>query len=69
MMHFGKGPVLKDALPSLRDDAARIERILIVVEIDSVMEELPSFQEETRERIRQHLAMLATHKDKQSYSR
>lgn len=59
MMDFGKGPVLKDASPWLRNDADRIERVLTVTETDSVIEGLPPFQEETRERIRQHLTTLA----------
>ena len=55
MTNFGKGPTLKEAAPSLRDDASRIERILTVVETDSVIEELPPFDPETRERIRRAL--------------
>jgi hypothetical protein len=55
MTDFGKGPVLKDASPWLRDVADRIEHILAVTETDSVIEGLPPFQEETRDRIRQHL--------------
>jgi hypothetical protein len=48
---FGKGPVLKDACVWLRDDRARHERILDVTERNSVIEGLPPFQEETRQRI------------------
>jgi hypothetical protein len=55
MTNFGTGPTLKDASPYLRDDKSRIERILAVTEINSVIEGLPPFQEETRERIRQAL--------------
>ena len=60
-MDFGSGPVLKNASPWLRNDADRIERILTVTETDSVIEGLPPFQEKTRDRIRQNLAMLAAH--------
>ena len=55
MMNFGNGPLLKDISPYLRDDKSRIERILTVTEINSVIEGLPPFQKETRERIRQAL--------------
>ena len=55
MKDFGKGPTLKDACPWLRDNEARIEQILAVAEINSVMEGLPPFQNETRERIRRRL--------------
>ncbi len=48
---FGKGPILKDAYPWLRDDRARHERILDVTERNSVIEGLPPFQEETRQKI------------------
>jgi hypothetical protein len=61
MTDFGKGPVLKDVSPWLRDEAERIEHILTVTETDSVIEGLPPFQEETRERIRLHLRNLAAH--------
>jgi len=59
MMDFGKGPTLKEASPWLRDDQARIERILIIAETDSVIEGLPRFEEETRELIRCRLTSLA----------
>jgi len=55
MTDFGKGPILKDFSPWLRDEAERIEHILSVTETDSVIEGLPPFQEETKERIRQNL--------------
>jgi hypothetical protein len=55
MTNFGKGPTLKEASPSLRDDASRIERILTVTEVNSVIEGLPPFDSETRERIRRAL--------------
>ena len=55
MTDFGKGPTLKEASPWLRDNDARIEQILTVTEINSVVEGLPPFQDETRERIRRRL--------------
>jgi hypothetical protein len=55
MKSFGKGAILKDAFPQLRDDKSRIERILAVAEADSVIEGLPPFDEETRNRLRQQL--------------
>lgn len=59
MTDFGKGPTLKEASPWLRNNDARIEQILTVTEINSVVEGLPPFQAETRERIRQRLTDLA----------
>jgi hypothetical protein len=59
MTDFGKGATLKEASPHLRNDQARIERILTVVETDSVIEGLPSFGEETRRQIRERLIKLA----------
>ena len=59
MTDFGKGPTLKEASPWLRDNDARIEQILTVTEINSVVEGLPPFQAETRERIRQRLSDLS----------
>ncbi len=59
MTDFGKGPTLKEASPHLRNDQARIERILTVTETDSVIEGLPPFEEETRQRIRERLTQLA----------
>ena len=55
MKSFGKGTILKDASPQLRDDESRIERILTVAETDSVIEGLPPFDEATRNRLRQQL--------------
>jgi hypothetical protein len=55
MKGFGNGPTLKEAVPCLRDDKSRIEQILTVTEINSVIEGLPPFQPETREQIRQAL--------------
>ncbi len=57
-MNFGNGPILKDACPYLRDDAERRERILDVVERNSVIEGLPPFDEETRRRMRKQLAAI-----------
>ena len=59
MTDFGTGSTLKDASPWLRDNDARIEQILTVTEINSVIEGLPSFQDETRERIRRRLTDLS----------
>ena len=59
MKNFGKGPTLKKASPRLRDDRARIDRILTVTEIDSVVEGLPPFDKEMRERLRSQLTRLA----------
>ena len=55
MTSFGNGPTLKEANPYLRDDKSRIERILKVAEINSVMEGLPPFDEALRERLRRAL--------------
>jgi len=54
-MNFGNGPTLKEAFPWLRDDDARIERILTVTEINSVIEGLPPLREDARQKIRQIL--------------
>jgi hypothetical protein len=59
MTDFGIGPTLKEATAWLHDDEARINSILAVTETDSVIEGLPPFQEETRERIRQNLTVVA----------
>jgi hypothetical protein len=59
MTDFGSGPTLKEASSWLHDDDARIEQILTVTEINSVVEGLPPFQDETRERIRQRLSGLS----------
>jgi hypothetical protein len=59
MDNFGKGPTLKEASPRLRDDQARIDRILTVTEINSVVEGLPPFDGKTRERLRAHLTRLS----------
>jgi hypothetical protein len=59
MTDFGKGLTLKEASPHLRNDQARIDRILIVTEADSVIEGLPPFSGDTRRQIRQRLTQLA----------
>lgn len=58
-MDFGTGPTLKEACPWLRNDAERWERILDVAERDSVIEGLPPFTEEMRERLRKRLAAIS----------
>lgn len=59
-INFGTGPKLKDACSWLRDDDARRERILDVAERNSVIEGLPPFREETRRRLKEQLAGLAS---------
>ena len=54
-MTLGNGTLLKDAFPAFRDTDVRIERILAVAEADSVIEGLPPFDEETRNRLRRQL--------------
>jgi len=61
MVDFGTGPALKDANPWLRDDAARRERILDVVERNSVIEGLPPFTPEFREQLRRQLKSMNGH--------
>lgn len=56
---LGSGPTLKESCAWLRDDTARIEMILDVVERDSVIEGLPPFEEETRQRLREQLATIS----------
>jgi hypothetical protein len=53
---FGTGVPLNETLPELRDPLSRQEIILDVVERNSVIEGLPPFTTETRERIRRQLA-------------
>lgn len=55
MKDFGKGPTLREASPRLRDDRERIERILTVAEINSIIAGLPPFTEEMRDRLRDRL--------------
>jgi hypothetical protein len=52
---FGTGPTLREASPYLRDDIECVERILDVVERNSVIEALPPFSPEFREQLRQEL--------------
>jgi coenzyme F420-reducing hydrogenase gamma subunit len=59
MTNFGNGPTLKETFPWLRDDDARIERILTVTEVNSVIEGLPPLKEEIREKIKQYLKGLS----------
>ena len=59
-LDFGSGPTLKDASPWLRDTAERHARILRVTEINSVIEGLPPFTDETRARIAAELAAIAS---------
>jgi hypothetical protein len=55
MNAFGKGPTLRQASPWLQDDRERVERILVVTEINSVIEGLPPLEEETRQRLHREL--------------
>jgi len=55
MIEFGLGPTLREASPWLCDDAERHARILDVVERNSVIEGLPAFSAEARQRILQQL--------------
>jgi hypothetical protein len=55
----GSGPSLIDASPWLRDPAERHRRILDVAERNSVIEGLPPFTDETREKIRSELESLS----------
>jgi hypothetical protein len=55
MNDFGKGPTLEQACPMLQDEAERVERILDVTERNSVIEGLPPFSEELREKLRREL--------------
>lgn len=55
----GSGPSLIDSSPWLRDSVERHRRILEVTERNSVIEGLPPFTEETREKIRTELESLS----------
>ena len=59
MVEFGKGPTLAEACSWLRDPELRRKRILDVAERNSVIEGLPPFREETRERILKQLEAMA----------
>ena len=47
--------MLQDGCPWLQNEEERIERILDVVERNSVIEGLPRFDEETRQRLKERL--------------
>jgi hypothetical protein len=55
MSNFGEGPTLEQASPHLQDRAVRTERILDAAERDSVIEGLPPFPEDFRQRLRDEL--------------
>jgi hypothetical protein len=59
-INFGTGPVLKDACPWLRNDAERHAQILRVTECNSVIEGLPRFSPETRQRLLEQLSAIAS---------
>lgn len=59
MIKFGQGQPLTETSPWLRNRVARIERILTVVETNSVIEGLPAFSDEMRARLRVRLISLA----------
>jgi hypothetical protein len=61
MTNFGTGPTLKEAFPWLRDDEARIDRIITVTEINSVIEGLPPLQEDIRQKMKNDLMGLSGH--------
>lgn len=58
-INFGSGVPLNQTVPELRDPQSRREIILDVVERNSVIEGLPPFTSETRERIRKQLSALS----------
>jgi hypothetical protein len=55
MNDFGQAPILQEHCPFLRDDAERVDRILDVVERNSLIEGLPPLSNELRERLRRQL--------------
>ena len=59
MNNFGTGQSLQESSPYLQDDAKRHARILEVAERNSVIEGLPPFTEETREKLRKQLQQIA----------
>ena len=59
MTEFGTGSTLRDACPWLRNDLDRQERILEVTERNSVIEGLPPFREETRQRLIEQLKAMS----------
>ena len=56
-INFGIGIPLSESRPELRDPQSRREIILDVVERDSVIEGLPPFSAETRQRILERLTV------------
>ena len=54
-LHLGAGPTLLEACPWLQDDHIRHERILDVAEPNSVIEGLPPFTDQFRDRLRAEL--------------
>ena len=58
-LYMGAGPTLLEACPWLQDDRIRHERILDVAERNSVIEGLPPFTNEFRDRLRAELRGLA----------
>ncbi len=60
MNNFGTGKSLSEASPYLQDEAERHARILEVAERNSVIEGLPPFTEEIREKLRKQLEALST---------
>jgi len=63
MNSFGSGKSLIEASPQLQNDAERHARILEVVEHNSVIEGLPPFTQETREKFCQQLEVMAVRKE------
>jgi hypothetical protein len=61
---FGTGPTLRQACSWLRDDNERWRRILDVVERNSVIEGLPPFQPEMRQRLMALLQALSASSSK-----
>lgn len=55
-INFGSGPPLKEFSPWLKNDAERRQRILTVAETNSIIEGLPPFTQEMRQRLLSHLA-------------
>lgn len=52
---FGTGPTLQEHCPFLKDSAERADRILNVAERNSVIEGLPPFSADVRDRLRTEL--------------
>lgn len=60
MTEFGTGPTLREASPWLQDDVRRRARIIEVAERNSVIEGLPPFRAETRQRLLEYLEAMDT---------